>query len=69
MISRYLDSNCIERVAYDPATREMIIEFARSSKEYSFRDVPPWTFEGLCSASSAGEYYHEYIRGNFQQDR
>ena len=63
------NSACIHLAGYDRFTGDMVIQFARSTKTYPFQGVPEEVFDGLCRADSAGEYYNEYIRGNYQVER
>jgi hypothetical protein len=60
-----LDSTCIDRVGYSPATRRMIVEFVHSQKEYDLHDVPEHHFHGLINADSPGRYWNEYLKGNY----
>ncbi|MES9937210.1 MAG: KTSC domain-containing protein [Sedimenticola sp.] len=60
-----LNSSAIRRVAYDPATRRMYIDFENSDPHYSFCGVPESVFQGLIRAHSAGSYYHHHIKDRF----
>ena len=59
-----LNSSAIRNVSYDSLTGRLHITF-NSGGTYTFYRVPPPISHGLLSASSAGQYYHAYIRGRF----
>lgn len=59
-----LNSSAISRARYDSLTARLHITF-HSGRTYTFYRVPPAIYEGLLNASSAGRYYHTYIRGRF----
>ena len=59
-----LASSAICHVSYNWVTGKLDITF-RSGSTYTFYHVPPEIYHGLVSASSAGRYYHAYIRGRY----
>ena len=59
-----LNSSAIRNVSYDSQTGRLHITF-NSGGTYTFYRVPPPIYDGLLNASSAGQYYHSYIRGRF----
>ncbi|MDP1591082.1 MAG: KTSC domain-containing protein [Prosthecobacter sp.] len=59
-----LNSSAIRAADYDPASRRMYLWFPNNGP-YTFYGVPEHVFRGLLSASSAGSYYNQYIRGNY----
>ena len=64
MRARKLKSTAIERVAYDEDQRTLRIWF-KSSGMYLYSDVPRAIYDALCSASSAGGFFRDSIRGRF----
>ena len=60
----YLNSSAISYVEYSDLTRELHITF-RSGGTYTYYGVPRSVYEGLISASSAGQYYHQHIEGRY----
>ncbi len=64
MTTSSIDSSAISAVGYDPLNQHLHIRF-RSGRTYTFYRVPPAIYHGLLNASSAGQYYHAYIRGRF----
>jgi KTSC domain len=58
------NSSAISRASYDPSSAQLHITF-HSGRTYTFYRVPPAIYHGLLTASSAGRYYHAYIRGRF----
>jgi len=61
----YLNSSAIRRVEYNPVTRRMVIEFT-SGHSYPFCGVPENVYKALIAASSAGQYYHDHIKGHYE---
>ena len=59
-----LSSSAISRASYDSLTAQLHITF-HSGRTYTFYRVPLAIYHGLLSASSAGQYYHAYIRGRY----
>ena len=59
-----MNSSAIQHASYDPFSEHLHITF-RSGGTYTFYRVPPGIYHGLLNASSAGQYYHAYIRGRF----
>ena len=49
-----LRSSAIRRVAYDPATQRMHIDFENSDPHHAFCGVPESVFQALISSASAG---------------
>lgn len=65
---RSLNSSMITGAAYDEETQTMYIEFADSSR-YEYDQVPEDAYEDLCSASSAGSFFHSQIKGLYRTRR
>lgn len=59
-----LNSSSIRAVDYDPTNRRLYIWFPDNGP-YTFYGVPPPIFQGLITASSAGRYYNQNIRGRY----
>ncbi len=59
-----LASSAISDVSYDWASQLLYITF-HSGHTYTFYGVPAEIYHGLMSAPSAGQYYHNHIRGRF----
>ena len=59
-----LASFAISHASYDWGSGQLAITF-RPGGTYTFYRVPPEIYHGLMSASSAGRYYHAFIRGRF----
>lgn len=55
----------VRSVGYDTATREMEIELV-SGHIYSYRDVPPFLYEGLLAAKSKGAFFNGKIARRFK---
>jgi len=61
----YIRSKAINAVEYDPKSGYLEIQFRSQLKWYSFRHVPEHIYQGLITASSAGDYYNQHIRGRY----
>lgn len=68
MITHPLKSNVIESCAYDEEAKELTLDF-KSGGSHKYSDVPKEVFEGICSADSAGKYFHSQIRGKYPSER
>ena len=64
MIYISLNSSCIERVGYNPLTRQMEVEFT-NSRTYTLTGVPEYHFYGIVNATSAGRYWNENLKGRY----
>ncbi len=66
-ITEHLKSSFLSGVSFDPDVQEpqdIDISF-RKGRSYSFKQVPRAVIDGLVNASSAGEYYHSHIKGQY----
>lgn len=57
-------SSAIERVAYNPVTRELSIWFS-GARRYIYSDVPSDLYEALCEAGSAGGFVNDRVKGRY----
>ncbi len=60
----YLNSSTIVAADYNPASRHLYLWFPNNGP-YTFYGVPERIFNGLISASSAGTFYNDHIRGQY----
>ena len=60
-----VSSNRLEAVGYDERLKLLQIQFFDGSM-YEYYDVPKNIYIGLVTASSAGEYFHEYVKGVYR---
>jgi hypothetical protein len=65
MNSQSFKSSTVKSAGYDPAARELEIEFA-SGELYRYSDVPEAVFQGLQNADSKGRYFGASIRPKFK---
>lgn len=56
-----VDSSAIEMVKYDRKSENLNITFT-SGGSYDYPNVPEEVVIGLINASSAGKYYHQFIK-------
>lgn len=59
---RTLKSSNIEGAHFDPATGTLTVKF-RNGGTYHYEACTQDHYDGLCSAESAGKYFHTSIRG------
>ena len=57
-------SNHIERLAYNPDMRHLIVTF-RNRTIYTYGGVPPQVFAEMTRQQSMGEYLHRVIRRHY----
>ena len=60
-----MPSTVIRRFAYDPAARELWIEFV-TGRRYVYEEVPEDVAEALRSAFAKGVYFNSRIRDRFR---
>ncbi|WP_461603818.1 KTSC domain-containing protein [Aeromonas salmonicida] len=58
-------STAIRRVGYDSESMQMYIDFEDSNPIYTYSRVPEHVFRTFVSARSVGQYYHQYIKDNY----
>lgn len=63
-----IGSTAIEQLNYDEDKGELSIVFkGQSGMMYTFFEVPPIVFQNFCVAPSAGQFYHQYVKGKYVQ--
>ena len=60
-----VSSSRIDSVGYDEHLKLLQIQFVNGAM-YEYYDVPKDIYIGLITASSAGEYFHEYVRNVYR---
>lgn len=58
-----VSSSNIKAIGYDPATKEMHIDFGES--KYAYDNVPPSAHAAILAAGSVGKHFHANIKGKF----
>jgi magnesium chelatase family protein len=58
------ESSAIQAADYDPEGRKLDVTFT-SGRRYTYFSVPDWEFDGLVTATSAGEYSNTRIRDQY----
>lgn len=61
---KQVNSSMISEVGYDPNTKDLEIVF-KSGKKYVYSGVDLCVYEELIKASSVGQYFHSFIRGQY----
>ena len=59
-----MPSNVISRFVYDPAERQLWVEFT-TGRKYVYSGVPDEVADAFRSAFSKGVYFNTRIRGHF----
>jgi hypothetical protein len=59
----FVDSETVEAMGYDSASRELHVRFARSGETYVYYDVEEWEFEEFKRADSKGTFLNTNIKG------
>jgi hypothetical protein len=59
-----LESSLLAWVRYDPARRQLQVQF-RSGERYLYFQVPPTCYQQLLQAYSKGSYFNHQIRNCF----
>ncbi len=57
-----VNSTTIASVGYDPATRELAIEFRHTRDLYLYFDVPPEEYSAFMAAESKGSYLNQVFK-------
>ena len=57
-------SSAIQRVGYNPATRELSIWFS-GGRRYVYSAVPSLVYHELCEAPSAGQFVNDRVKGRY----
>jgi hypothetical protein len=60
-----MPSTVIRAFHYDPVRLELHVVF-QSGRRYTYRDVPPETFQAMKAALSKGEFFNTHIRDQFR---
>jgi hypothetical protein len=61
-----VDSTDIANVGYDPASKQLEVEFKRSpGKIYVYDNVPSIVHRDFLKAHSPGSFFHANIKGKF----
>ena len=63
-----MPSSAIGRIAYDPARREMTIDFVTNGRRYLYFDVPPEAYEDFRHAFAKGVHFNRRIRDRYRSE-
>lgn len=63
-----IDSTSIERIAYEPPSMTLSVQFKHGAI-YQYFDVPEAVFHELLRSSSAGNYFAQHIRPAYRFSR
>lgn len=68
MFMMSVSSGNLDSAGYDECLKILHIQFNNGSL-YEYYDVPKNIYLGLITASSAGKYFAEYIKGKYNYSR
>lgn len=68
MTRQPLKSSNLVSVGYDEESHLLEVEF-KSRDVYQYSSVPPQVYAALLSAPSPGQYFHQWIRGQYATKR
>lgn len=57
-------SSMLDKCQYDTDARELTVTF-HNGKDYTYENVSEEAYEGLTKAKSAGQFFGQYIKGNY----
>lgn len=60
-----VESSCVARIGYDPASEEVYVEFLDSGL-YAYQGVPPSAYDELADAESKGAFVNEVIKPRYR---
>lgn len=60
-----VESSAIRALKYEPASRELYVDF-HNRRRYVYFDVPQAVFEQFASAPSIGRYFAAHVRNVFR---
>ncbi len=60
-----VDSSMINRYIYNFATKTLKVEF-NSGALYEYKNVEAELYDELCKSESAGKFFNEKIKNNFE---
>lgn len=62
-----LVSDAIDQIWYDASAEVMWVKFRKVKEypKYRFEGVPGSVVAGMINSSSAGQYYHQHLSGNY----
>jgi len=61
-------SECVDVLEYDMNTNEMTVHFEKRGS-YLYKGVEPLVYAEFNHAGSRGQYFNQYIRGNYESQR
>lgn len=61
-ISVGTNSTCVQGYTYDPATKNLYLQFVKGNKEYTYPNVPREVIEDFGHAPSKGRFVHDVIK-------
>lgn len=67
-LTPFKNSSNLDGHHYDPVTKTLTVKF-KSGGTYSYGGVVKEHYDGLCSAESAGGYFHKNIRGGYKHSK
>jgi len=61
-----MPSTAIGKIAYDPETRDLFVDFATNGRRYVYIDVPPDIARDFRASLSKGTFFNTLIRPAYE---
>ena len=61
-----MPSTAIGKIGYDPAARQLFVDFVTNGRRYVYLDVPPETASAFRTAFSKGAFFNTEIRDRYE---
>ena len=63
-----IDGSMLTRARFDEDARKMVIQF-KNGAMYEYNDIDEDDFQAMVNSPSPGAYFHENIKGNYDDRR
>ena len=67
LIHTFKDSSVLDAGIYNATAKLLVIQF-NSTAIWAYKGVPQEKFAGMLKAKSAGKYFNEFIRNNYESE-
>lgn len=67
LINTFKDSSVLDACVYNATAKLLVIQF-NSTAIWAYKKVPQEQFSALLRAKSAGKYFNQFIRNNYESE-